>query len=173
VDKTIFLKTWLSKDKSGVKHVSTKAIIDNCVTGVTVLASACQANATATPTQQLPTATVHTRVVAGDGFGAGTIAAHAQVAVLFQNSGQVKTVNIKVGGTVKGRASNGLARYDRTWKRQSLRRRPAWTWRKPSLHLPRKRHCLLRFRRLKRPLTSAQAAYALRRPRVLNRAISS
>ena len=43
---------------------------------------------------------------------AGTIAAHAQVTVQFQNSGQIKTVNVKVGDKVK--AGQVLASLDTT-----------------------------------------------------------
>ena len=70
---------------------------------VAVLASACQANATATPTQQLSTATITRGSLQATVSGAGTIAAHAQVAVPFQNTGQVKAINVKVGDTVKAR----------------------------------------------------------------------
>jgi RND family efflux transporter MFP subunit len=66
---------------------------------VTVLASACQARATATP--QLQTATVSRGSLQATVSASGTIAAHAQVTVLFQNSGQIKTVNVKAGDKVK------------------------------------------------------------------------
>jgi len=73
------------------------------LTTITLLAlavSACQANATATP-QQAQTATVTRGTITATISAAGTIAAKSQVTVTFQNSGQVKTVSIKVGDHVK------------------------------------------------------------------------
>jgi len=78
---------------------------------VAVLASACQANATATP-QQLSTATVSRGSLQATVSAAGTIAAHAQVTVQFQNSGQIKTVNVKAGDKVK--AGQAMASLDTT-----------------------------------------------------------
>ena len=78
---------------------------------VAVLASACQARATATP-QQLSTATVSRGSLQATVSAAGTIAAHAQVTVLFQNSGQIKTVNVKAGDAV--RAGQVMASLDTT-----------------------------------------------------------
>ena len=66
-----------------------------------ILASACQANASAATPQQSSTATVSRGTLEATVSAAGTIAAQAQVAVQFQNSGQVKTVNVKVGDQVK------------------------------------------------------------------------
>jgi len=65
-----------------------------------ILASACQANATATP-QQTQTATVTRGTLAATVAAAGTISAKSQVTVAFQNSGQVKTVSVKIGDRVK------------------------------------------------------------------------
>ena len=62
--------------------------------------SACQVQATATP-QQSSTATVSRGSLQAAVSAAGTIAAQAQVAVQFQNSGTVKAVNVKVGDQVK------------------------------------------------------------------------
>jgi HlyD family secretion protein len=64
-----------------------------------ILASACQANASAAQSQT-STATVSRGTLAATISAAGTIAAQAQVSVQFQNSGQVKAVNVKVGDTV-------------------------------------------------------------------------
>lgn len=75
-----------------------------------VAVSACQVKPTATPTQQLPTATVTRGSLQATISAAGTIAAHAQVTLQFQNSGQVKTVNAKVGDKVK--AGQVLASLD-------------------------------------------------------------
>ena len=72
--------------------------------------SACQMRPTATPTQQLSTATVSRGSLQATISAAGTIAAHAQVTLQFQNSGQVKTVNVKVGDKVK--AGQVLASLD-------------------------------------------------------------
>ncbi len=74
-------------------------------------ASACQANSAGT-TQQLQTATVTRGSLQATVSAAGTIAAPAQVAVPFQNSGQVKAVNVKVGDRVK--AGQVLAVLDST-----------------------------------------------------------
>ena len=63
-------------------------------------ASACQAKPAGT-TQQLQTATVTRGSLQAIVSAAGTIAAPAQVDVQFQNSGQVKAVNVKVGDQVK------------------------------------------------------------------------
>jgi len=76
-----------------------------------VLASACQAKATATP-QQLQTATISRGSLQATVSAAGTIAAHAQVTVQFQNSGQIKTVNVKAGDAV--RAGQVMASLDTT-----------------------------------------------------------
>ena len=62
--------------------------------------SACQVQATATP-QQMSTATVSRGSLQAMVSAAGTIAAQAQVAVQFQNSGTVKAMNVKVGDQVK------------------------------------------------------------------------
>ena len=77
---------------------------------VAMLASACQARATATP--QLSTATVSRGSLQATVSASGTIAAHAQVTVLFQNSGQIKTVNVKAGDPV--RAGQVMASLDTT-----------------------------------------------------------
>lgn len=74
-----------------------------------VLASACQARATATP-QQLQTATVSLGSLQATVSASGTIAAHAQLTLQFQNSGQIKTVNVKAGDHVK--AGQVLATLD-------------------------------------------------------------
>src|SRR5512136_797419 len=63
-------------------------------------ASACQARPAAT-VQQLQTATVTRGALQATVSASGTIAAHAQVAVPFQNSGQIKTINVQVGDKVK------------------------------------------------------------------------
>ena len=62
--------------------------------------SACQVQATATP-QQMSTATVSRGSLQAMVSAAGTIAAQAQVAVQFQNSGTVKAMNVKVGDQIK------------------------------------------------------------------------
>src|SRR5512136_2816850 len=74
-------------------------------------ASACQARPAAT-VQQLQTATVTRGALQATVSASGTIAAHAQVAVPFQNAGQVKTINVKVGDTVK--SGQVLASLDTT-----------------------------------------------------------
>jgi len=66
-----------------------------------ILASACQANVSAASQPQTPTATVSRGTLAATVSAAGTIAAQAQVSVQFENSGQVKAVNVKVGDQVK------------------------------------------------------------------------
>ena len=76
---------------------------------VAMLASACQASATATP-QQLQTATVSRGSLQATVSASGTIAAHAQLTLQFQNSGQIKTVNVKAGDKVK--AGQVLATLD-------------------------------------------------------------
>jgi HlyD family secretion protein len=73
--------------------------------------SACQAKPAGT-TQQLQTATVTRGSLQATVSAAGTIAAVAQVAVPFQNSGQVKAVNVKVGDQVK--AGQVMAALDST-----------------------------------------------------------
>ena len=79
---------------------------------LTVIMSACQVRPTATPTQQLPTSTITRGSLQATVSAAGTIAAHAQVTLQFQNSGQVKSVNVKVGDKVK--AGQVLASLDTT-----------------------------------------------------------
>ena len=74
-----------------------------------VVTAACQARPTATP-QQLPTATVTRGSLQATVSAAGTIAARAQVTVQFQNAGQIKTVNVKAGDSVK--AGQVLASLD-------------------------------------------------------------
>jgi HlyD family secretion protein len=74
-------------------------------------ASACQAKPAGT-TQQLQTATVTRGSLQATVSAAGTIAAPAQVAVQFQNSGQVVAVNVKVGDQVK--AGQVMASLDST-----------------------------------------------------------
>lgn len=76
---------------------------------VAVVASACQARPAATA-QQLSTANVTRGSLQATVSAAGTIAARAQVAVTFQNSGQIKTVNVKVGDKIK--AGQVLASLD-------------------------------------------------------------
>jgi HlyD family secretion protein len=76
---------------------------------VAVVASACQTTPAATA-QQLQTATVTRGSLQATVSASGTIAAHAQVAVPFQNSGQIKTINVKVGDKVK--AGQVLASLD-------------------------------------------------------------
>ena len=71
--------------------------------------SACQAKPAATA-QQLQTATVTRGSLQATVSASGTIVAHAQVAVPFQNSGQIKTINVKVGDQVK--AGQVLASLD-------------------------------------------------------------
>jgi HlyD family secretion protein len=66
-----------------------------------ILASACQASASAASQPQTSTATVSRGSLQAIVSAAGTIAAQAQVAVQFQNSGTVKAVNVKVGDQVK------------------------------------------------------------------------
>lgn len=65
-----------------------------------VVAAACQARPAATA-QPLQTATVTRGSLQATVSASGTMAAHAQVAVPFQNSGQIKTINVKVGDKVK------------------------------------------------------------------------
>lgn len=72
--------------------------------------SACQAKPTGTT--QLQTATVTRGSLQATISAAGTLAAVAQVAVQFQNSGQVKAVNVKVGDQVK--AGQVMALLDTT-----------------------------------------------------------
>ena len=60
-----------------------------------ILASACQANASAASQPQTSTAMASRGTLVATVSAAGTIAAQAQVAVQFQNSGQVKAVNVK------------------------------------------------------------------------------
>jgi HlyD family secretion protein len=74
-------------------------------------ASACQAKPAGT-TQPLQTATVTRGSLQATVSAAGTIAAVAQVAVPFQNSGQVEAVNVKVGDQVK--AGQVMAALDST-----------------------------------------------------------
>ncbi len=62
--------------------------------------SACQARPAATA-QPLQTATVTRGSLQATVSASGTMAAHTQVAVPFQNSGQIKTINVKVGDQVK------------------------------------------------------------------------
>ncbi len=66
-----------------------------------VVVSACQVIPTATPQQQLSTTPVTRGSLQATVAAAGTIAARVQTVVQFQNSGQVKTVNVKVGDKVK------------------------------------------------------------------------
>jgi HlyD family secretion protein len=63
-------------------------------------ASACQASRTAT-TQPLQTVTVTRGSLQATVSAAGTIAARAQVAVPFQTSGQIQTINVQVGDQIK------------------------------------------------------------------------
>jgi HlyD family secretion protein len=65
-----------------------------------VVASACQARPTAT-SQQLQTATTTRGSLQATVSAAGTVAAHSQITLQFQNSGQIKTVNVKAGDKVK------------------------------------------------------------------------
>jgi HlyD family secretion protein len=73
-----------------------------------MLASACQARTTTT--QQLQTTTVTRGSIQATLVEAGTIAAGAQVTLQFQNSGQIKTINVKAGDKVK--AGQVLASLD-------------------------------------------------------------
>jgi len=75
-----------------------------------VVMSACQARATATPQQQLSTATVTRGSLQATVAAAGTIASHAQVPLVFQTAGQIKAINVKVGDQVK--AGQALASLD-------------------------------------------------------------
>jgi HlyD family secretion protein len=74
-----------------------------------VAASACQAGPAATA-QPLQTATVTRGSLQATVSASGTMAAHTQVAVPFQNSGQIKTINVQVGDKVK--AGQALASLD-------------------------------------------------------------
>jgi len=72
--------------------------------------SACRPSTAAS--QQIQKATVTRGSLQATVSGAGTILARAQVTVQFQNSGQVKTVNVKVGDRV--RAGQVMAALDTT-----------------------------------------------------------
>ena len=76
-----------------------------------VAASACQARPAATSAQS-STATVTRGSLQATIAGAGTIAARAQVTVQFQNSGQIKAINVKAGDKVK--TGQALAMLDAT-----------------------------------------------------------
>jgi HlyD family secretion protein len=74
--------------------------------------SACQAKPTTTA-QQAQTAAIARGSLQATVSAAGTIAAHAQVAVTFQNSGQIKAINVKAGDKVKaGQVLAGLDTSD-------------------------------------------------------------
>jgi len=65
-----------------------------------LVASACRANASATP-QPVQTATVTRGIITATVSTAGNMAAKSQVTMTFQNSGQIKTVTVRVGDRVK------------------------------------------------------------------------
>src|SRR5512139_486060 len=80
--------------------IQSKRSIIVLVLAAAMAASACQARP-ATTAQQLQTAAVTRGSLQATVSASGTMAAQAQVAVPFQNSGQIKTVNVQVGDKVK------------------------------------------------------------------------